>query len=306
MKQLTSLTVKNKTIEDLSGLEFAINLNDLNLSSNNITDVSPLANLTNLTRLNLDGNNISDISALGNLSNLKKLILSNNQISNVNVLAAFQHSIELDLSYNYLTKLPVEIENRLPVSQIEGNFIEGQNSQYSFHFPELSNWSIDVGLGDTTNLTQNWKMGLFDDLSGITTNFPSHVKTPTTLTYNENNLHVEESKSAGYPSALSITGLTPGRHQVVYEIVPGYSRTITVNVAADATDYIAPDAPVIHDILDTDTTIKGIAEPGSIVRITYPTDKVYTTTADPITGEYVVTLDNPNTIPVKTVVTAIA
>ncbi len=75
------LRAANKSITDLTGLEFAVNLKTLVLSDNNISNIAPLQNLTNLIALGIDGNPISDIAPLQNLKNLKTLILSENQIS---------------------------------------------------------------------------------------------------------------------------------------------------------------------------------------------------------------------------------
>ena len=46
MRKLTELDERNQGIAELTGLEGATTLTELNLSGNNITDVSPLANLT--------------------------------------------------------------------------------------------------------------------------------------------------------------------------------------------------------------------------------------------------------------------
>ena len=82
MEKLTgALRASNKSITDITGLEFAVNLKTLVLSDNNISNIAPLRDLTNLIALGIDGNPISDISPLEALTNLKTLILSKNQIS---------------------------------------------------------------------------------------------------------------------------------------------------------------------------------------------------------------------------------
>jgi len=62
LKGMKELVVDEKAIEDLTGLEHAVNLTELWLDSNPISDVSPLASLTNLTSLHLRYNQISDVS----------------------------------------------------------------------------------------------------------------------------------------------------------------------------------------------------------------------------------------------------
>jgi hypothetical protein len=48
MAKLTSLDAHERNIQDLSGLEYAVNLQWLDLDGNQITDISPLSGLTNL------------------------------------------------------------------------------------------------------------------------------------------------------------------------------------------------------------------------------------------------------------------
>ena len=84
MKKLTgTFRAANKSIMDLTGLEFAVNLKTLFLPGNKISDISPLENLAKLKALVLSENPISDISPLENLANLKTLVLSENQISDI-------------------------------------------------------------------------------------------------------------------------------------------------------------------------------------------------------------------------------
>ncbi len=84
--RLTSLRATAAGIRDLSGLENATNLTELNLRYNEISDISALSSLTNLTKLDLWGNQISDISALASLTNLTELNLWGNEIGCVSVI----------------------------------------------------------------------------------------------------------------------------------------------------------------------------------------------------------------------------
>ena len=84
---LKHLSAARQGIADLSGLEYAVNLETLQLASNDISDVSALAGLTALTKLYLDSNDIAGVSALRHLTSLDSLDLSNNAISDVSPLA---------------------------------------------------------------------------------------------------------------------------------------------------------------------------------------------------------------------------
>uniref|UniRef100_A0A832MNI6 Leucine-rich repeat domain-containing protein n=1 Tax=Pseudothermotoga hypogea TaxID=57487 RepID=A0A832MNI6_9THEM len=102
MARLTSLSVRNKSIQDLSGLECAINLKELRLNNNQISDLCPLSTLTNLKWLYMDNNQISDILPLANLFNLHTLSLSNNHVSDIQSLANLVNMEWLDLSNNQI------------------------------------------------------------------------------------------------------------------------------------------------------------------------------------------------------------
>ena len=75
MATLTRLVANNRGIQDLTGLEFAINLDDLLAHDNQITDLSPLSELTNLIVLNVWHNPIESLSPISGLSNLELITL---------------------------------------------------------------------------------------------------------------------------------------------------------------------------------------------------------------------------------------
>ncbi|MCH8194291.1 MAG: leucine-rich repeat domain-containing protein, partial [Planctomycetes bacterium] len=64
MLQLTGLNCRHSEIGDLTGLEYAPNLDTLTLSFNAIESISPLAGLSNLTSITINDNQISSISAV--------------------------------------------------------------------------------------------------------------------------------------------------------------------------------------------------------------------------------------------------
>ena len=90
MLRLTVLKASGKGIKDLTGLEYATNLDTLILTHNRITDVTPLRNLTSLEALDLytQGGGF-DISPLNGLTKLKKFGIGDGQFgSAVNDLVA--------------------------------------------------------------------------------------------------------------------------------------------------------------------------------------------------------------------------
>ncbi|MDR1564047.1 MAG: cell wall-binding repeat-containing protein [Oscillospiraceae bacterium] len=106
MASITSLDVSHRYgISDLTGLEYAVNLTDLNLSNHQITDLSPLTELNNLKVLSLNNNQIIDISSLAGLSNLEELWLNSNKITDVTPLTALNRLKNLSLNGNQITSV---------------------------------------------------------------------------------------------------------------------------------------------------------------------------------------------------------
>ncbi len=103
MATLTRLRALNANIRDLTGLEFATSLTELNLQVNSITDISALSALTSLTWLYFDGNSITDVSGLSGLTNLVILGLGENSISDVSDLSGLTSLTALSLSGNNIT-----------------------------------------------------------------------------------------------------------------------------------------------------------------------------------------------------------
>jgi len=87
METLGTLTIRNREIEDLKGLESATNLTNLDLANNDISSLDELSALTELTSLNLAGNQISSIAPLANLTKLSNLDLSTNKIESIGDLS---------------------------------------------------------------------------------------------------------------------------------------------------------------------------------------------------------------------------
>ena len=86
MERLGRLHVENRDIHDLTGIQFATNLQELRLRENQITDISPLAGLVEVHRLDLSRNPVSDMSALRGLKNLNHLSMNHTSISDISLV----------------------------------------------------------------------------------------------------------------------------------------------------------------------------------------------------------------------------
>ncbi|MCG9134199.1 leucine-rich repeat domain-containing protein [Candidatus Poribacteria bacterium] len=84
---LVSIVAENRGIRSLRGLEFAINLEELDVYRNQIEDIRPLSNLPKLNRLVIWHNQVSDLSPLASITTLTDLNISDNPISDLRPLS---------------------------------------------------------------------------------------------------------------------------------------------------------------------------------------------------------------------------
>ena len=101
---LETLTARNAGIRDLSGLEQAVSLKELDLGFNPLTDLQPLAALPFLESLNLDGA-AADLKALAPLVHLQRLSLRHNGLDDLWPLAGLASLAELDVGDNRISDL---------------------------------------------------------------------------------------------------------------------------------------------------------------------------------------------------------
>ena len=119
---LDGLDAKGGTIADLSGLEFAANLEWLFIANNQVTNLAPLSGMKRLETLHIYTNPISDISPLAHLSNLKYLNASGCEITDITPLASLTELIHLHLSWNDITDItPLANLNRLKRLKLRNN-----------------------------------------------------------------------------------------------------------------------------------------------------------------------------------------
>ncbi len=105
MLQLTDFAILDSSIADLTGLEYATNLEVLNLVNNQITDITSLANLTNLTHLYLGDNALQTIEPLAGLINLRVLDLYNTGVKDITPLANLTALESLGLVRNMIADI---------------------------------------------------------------------------------------------------------------------------------------------------------------------------------------------------------
>ena len=166
MTTLTTLVAINADIRDLTGLEAATNLTDLDLSGNwRVSDISLLTDLVNLTHLRFGAGVISDISAISGLTNLTELILFGNRIADISPVAGLTNLTELDLSGNRRISdiSPISGLTNLTKLRLSGRYswMEATTSSKN----DISDISAVSGL---TNLTElNLSSSSISDISPV-------------------------------------------------------------------------------------------------------------------------------------------
>ena len=114
LRLLTYLDVpEGSEVNDLTGLEHAVFLEQFNADHNHIQDLQPLASLVNLTSLSLQKNRISDISPLANLTNLEYLYLNENHLSDISPLEELTNLKVLHLHFG-----GNQVRNLLPLADL--------------------------------------------------------------------------------------------------------------------------------------------------------------------------------------------
>ena len=122
MKRLGRLDARNRGIQDLTGLQFATNLNWLHLHNNQVSDLSPLAGLINLRELWLHNNHLLDISPLKGLTNLIRLEVDDNQLSDISPLRALTNLTHLEFNRTQVSDIsPVRGLINLTVLEFKNN-----------------------------------------------------------------------------------------------------------------------------------------------------------------------------------------
>ena len=105
MQRLTRLHADDKGIRDLTGLEFATNLERIELRRNEISDLTPIAELTRLNNIKFRGNLISDVSPLARLTNVDWLGLEANAITDLSPLKGLIKLNGIGISGNPITNV---------------------------------------------------------------------------------------------------------------------------------------------------------------------------------------------------------
>ena len=143
---LGKLDAFDRGITDLTGLERALNLQELYLDGNQVSDLRPLKRLKNLRSLYLNRNQVSDLRPLKELMELQHVGLSDNNVSDVSALFGNRGLQNLYLWNNPLSS--TAINTQIPELQAKGIqvYSDGQNTDLDAPLPATVNIdaSVDV------------------------------------------------------------------------------------------------------------------------------------------------------------------
>ncbi len=112
----------DEAISDLSGLEYFVNLEELDLSGNIISDLGPISGLVKMKSLVIAFNEIADLGALSTMPQLEVLDAKRNKIIDVSPLAGLTKIWELQINSNQIVDFsPLASLKNLKVALLADN-----------------------------------------------------------------------------------------------------------------------------------------------------------------------------------------
>ena len=159
----------DRNIQDLTGLQFAINLRYLQLDGNEISDLSPLASLINLRDLRLHDNPLSDISPVRGLINLTRLEFDESSVSDISPVRSLTNLTYLEFDLTLVSDIsPVRGLTNLTYLEFHGALVSDLSpiteltnlEQLTFEVRHVSDLSPISRLGNVKRIH-------FGDLDGL-------------------------------------------------------------------------------------------------------------------------------------------
>ncbi|WP_002204544.1 NEAT domain-containing protein [Bacillus cereus] len=102
VKSLIVVEAKSKGIQDVSGLEYMTNLENLTLEEVKLENIQFISKLRQLKSLSITYGELEDIGPLAELEHIEVLTLRNNKISDLSPLSQMKKIKMLDLNSNYI------------------------------------------------------------------------------------------------------------------------------------------------------------------------------------------------------------
>ena len=95
----------SRGIRDLTGLQYAINLDRLVIENDHVSDISPIAGLVNLKELSFENNRVSDLSPVRGLINLTWLEFDRTHVSDISPVRGLTNLTHLEFNDTQVSDL---------------------------------------------------------------------------------------------------------------------------------------------------------------------------------------------------------
>ena len=105
MKRLRRIDAFDTDIRDLTGIQYATNLNRLVIEHAQISDISPIAGLTKLRELSFEDNPVTDLSPVQGLINLTWLEFDRSRVSDLSPVRGLKNLTGLELHHTSVSDL---------------------------------------------------------------------------------------------------------------------------------------------------------------------------------------------------------
>jgi len=163
MLLLTGLDAYWDYITDLTGLEYAINLQYLNLGGNyTLTNLTALAGLTDLTSLELDNCSFTNLTLLAGLQNLQYLNLKENNLASLAGFPALTNLSQLDVGYNQISDITA-LTNQISLFYLLANGNQISDLHPLAVLPYLSELDVSYNqVGNASGLSLLHNVGYLD------------------------------------------------------------------------------------------------------------------------------------------------
>ena len=148
--KLVNLDLRGNRIEDLEPLSGMADLESLDVADNGVADLLPLAELTDLKRLNVNDNGVADLSPLAGLHNLWLLQLERNPVADISPLAELPSLDCVFLSHTVVAFADVLALPRLSHFRCLG--IAGLGVADLSALSELDLWGLDLNDNAITDI----------------------------------------------------------------------------------------------------------------------------------------------------------
>ena len=105
MEMIYGIDLSGLNITNLSGLEYATNLEFVDLSNNALTNIDALASCTELQYVDISNNSITSIAALANATKMFILVADYNNITSVSVIAGLDRLVTVSFAGNEIADI---------------------------------------------------------------------------------------------------------------------------------------------------------------------------------------------------------